>query len=108
MPVVFDWEHVSDPEARTAEMDRRTLTDCAKAFLETIDAAGYTPMLYFNNHQSRYDIYLSELKEYDFWLAAYTDRMTFPYKIKMWQYTSTGKVPGIKENCDLNVYFPET
>jgi len=24
----------------------------------------------------------------------------------MWQYTSTGSVPGINGNVDLNLYFP--
>ena len=107
MPVVYDWEHVSDANARTKDMDRRTLTDCCLAFLATIEAAGYHPMVYFNSHQARSDLYLSELKEYDFWLAAYTDRMTFPYKIRMWQYTCTGKVDGIAGDVDINLYFTE-
>lgn len=108
MPVVYDWEPVSADDARTHGMDRRTLTNCSKAFLETIDAAGYWPMLYFNRRQSEKMLYLSELKEYDFWLAAYTDRMRFPYKIKMWQYTDQGRVPGVEGDCDINVFFPET
>ncbi len=108
MPVVYDWENVSADSARTRYMDRRTLTDCSKAFLETIEAAGYWPMLYFNRRQSEKLLYLSELKEYDFWLAAYTDRMRFPYKIKMWQYTESGRVPGVEGDCDINIFFPET
>lgn len=109
MPVVFDWEHVHDVNARTADMqDRRVLTDCAKAFLETVETAGYWPMLYFNRSQASRLLYLSELKDYDFWLAAYTSRMTYPYKIRMWQYTNTGSVPGIEGDCDINVFFPET
>jgi GH25 family lysozyme M1 (1,4-beta-N-acetylmuramidase) len=51
---------------------------------------------------------IAQLKDYDFWLAAYTDRMDFPYKIKMWQYTNTGTVPGIAVDVDINVFFPET
>lgn len=108
MPIVFDWESVSDPDARTADMDKKTLTACCKAFLETIDAAGYRPMVYFNRRQSRYHMDISALKEYEFWLAAYTDRMDFPYKIKMWQYTNSGSVPGIEGDVDINVYFPDT
>ena len=106
MPVVYDWEPVSDPDARTANMDRETLTKCCKAFLETVEAAGRRPMLYFNRRQAQYHMDISFLKEYDFWLAAYTDRMDFPYKISMWQYTHEGSVPGIEGNVDINVYFP--
>lgn len=107
MPVVYDWESVSDPNARTANMDRDTLTRCCKAFLETVDAAGYRAMVYFNRRQAKYHMDISALKEYDFWLAAYTDRMDFPYKIHMWQYTNTGSVPGIIGDVDINVYFPD-
>ena len=65
-------------------------------------------MLYFNRRQSERLLYLSELKDYDFWLAAYTDRMRFPYKIKMWQYTESGHVPGVEGDCDINIFFPDT
>ena len=106
MPVVYDWEKVHKENSRSLEMDRRTLTDCAKTFLETIEMAGYNAMVYFNPHQSRNLYYLSELKEYDFWLASYTDRMDFPYKVDMWQYTEQGQIPGIDTFCDFNVYFP--
>ncbi len=109
MPVVYDWEKVSGVEnTRTENMDRETLTQCAKVFLETVENAGYDAMLYFNRRQAKTLLDLSQLKEYDFWLAAYTDRMEFPYKIKMWQYTNTGRVPGIEGDCDINIYFPET
>ena len=106
MPVVFDWERIRGEQSRSNEMDARTLTDSAKAFLETIELAGYNAMVYFNPHQSRNLYYLEELKQYDFWLASYTDRMDFPYKVQMWQYTEKGKIPGIETDCDFNVYFP--
>jgi GH25 family lysozyme M1 (1,4-beta-N-acetylmuramidase) len=106
MPVVFDWEYIND-EARTANMDPRTLTDCYLAFSEKIAGAGYTPMAYFNTYQSRDMMYLTELEEYPFWLALYSDRMNFPYRIEMWQYSDNGRVPGIQGAVDLNLYFVE-
>ncbi len=104
MPVVFDWEYISE-EARTAKMDRRTLTDCYKAFCGKIAEAGYTPMSYFNSYQSRQLMYLHELEDYPFWLALYSDRMTFPYRFEMWQYTDSGRVPGIEGKVDINLFF---
>ena len=106
MPVVFDWEKVHKENSRSENMDRRTLTDCAKTFLETVELAGHNAMVYFNPHQSRNLYYLSELQDYDFWLASYTDRMDFPYQVDMWQYTEQGQIPGIDTFCDFNVYFP--
>ena len=108
MPVVFDWEHVSSENARTANMrDPDILTKCTLAFLQTIEFSGYRTMVYFNRTQSWKYLNLEELKEYEFWLAAYTQRMEFPYKVHMWQYTDKGTVPGVKGNCDINVYFPD-
>lgn len=104
MPVVYDWEYVSD-EARTANMDARTLTDCSKHFCDLILEAGYQPMVYFNRNQAAYLLHLEELTDYPFWLAAYTDRMGFPYKVDMWQYTDNGRVPGIEGPVDVDIMF---
>ena len=105
MPVVFDWERNRDEGSRSANMDRRTLTDLSLTFLETIEMAGYDAMIYFNPFMSRNLLYLQELTDYDFWLASYTETMDFPYKVKMWQYTESGTIPGIDTPCDFNVYF---
>ena len=105
MPVVYDWEHVSSETARTSNMNPYAATDCAKAFLEVIDEAGYWPMMYFNSFQSRKLFYLDRLMQYDFWLALYSDRMSFPYKVDMWQYTCTGTIPGVMGDVDVNVLF---
>ena len=108
MPVVFDWEHVSSANARTANMrDPDILTQCTLAFLQTVEASGYRPMVYFNRTQSWKYLNLEEVKQYEFWLAAYTQRMDFPYKVNMWQYTNKGTVPGVVGECDINVYFPD-
>ena len=67
---------------------------------------GVQPMVYFNWHQSENLYYLSGLEDYPFWLALYQDRMTYPWKVEMWQWTSSGKVPGIQGNVDINVFMP--
>ena len=105
LPIVFDWEYIS-AEARTANMDARTLTDCALHFGKLIEEAGFTPMIYFNWYQSSHYYHLKELERYPFWLALYQDRMTYPYRVEMWQYTCTGSVPGITGDVDINVYMP--
>lgn len=106
MPIVLDWE-IPTADARTAnKMDARSLTDLQLHFCQVMADKGYTPMVYFNWHQSEHLYYLSELEDYPFWLALYQDRMTYPWKIEMWQWTSTGTVPGISGNVDINVYMP--
>ena len=105
LPVVFDWEYVSQ-EARTGGMDRRTLTDCTLAFCRKIEGAGYEAMIYFNGFQARELLYLEELTRYPFWLAQYDHSVTFPCRVAYWQYTDSGSIPGIEEPVDLNMMFP--
>lgn len=105
MGIAYDWEFVSG-DNRTSNMDGRTMTDCAIAFCEIIAAAGHTPMVYFNQHQADNYYRLEELDHYDFWFAQYTDEPDFPHRVKMWQYTDEGTVPGIPVNVDINLYWP--
>ena len=102
---VFNWEYVSD-DVRTGIMNGRTLTDCAIAFCEAVEAKGYDAMVYFNQDQAKNMYRLEELTDYDFWLAMYSDQMDFPYRVEMWQYTEEGSVPGIEGNTDINLYLP--
>ena len=105
MPIILDWEIPVDT-ARTVNMDARTLTDIQLHFCQVMEEKGYQPMVYFNWHMSSRLLYLNELEDYPFWLALYQDRMTYPYKVEMWQYTDRGRVPGIEGNVDLNIYMP--
>ena len=102
MPIIYDWEQSG---GRTANMDPRTLTDCAKAFCQTIEEGGLEAMVYFNVQYACHEMYLEELTDYQFWLAMYNSRMDFPYRIDMWQHTDHGSVPGIEGPVDLNIYF---
>ena len=106
LPLVLDWE-IPAANARTAGMDRRTLTDIQKHFIREVKALGLEPMVYFNWHQSENLYYLNELEDAPFWLALYQDRMTYPWKVEYWQYSDKGKVPGINGPVDMNVYMPD-
>lgn len=107
MPIVLDWEVPYAEDPRTKDVDARTLTDMQLHFCGQMRDRGYQPMVYFNWHQSEHMLYLHELEKYPFWLALYQDRMTYPWKVEMWQYTDQGRVPGIDTPVDINVYMPE-
>ena len=104
LPVVYDWEWVGG-NARTANMDRETLTQCAQTFCQTIEEAGRKSMLYFNSHVSRDLLDLKALQRYPFWFAQYQDALDYEYKVDLWQYTETGTVPGIKGKVDIDLMF---
>ena len=106
-PVVFDWESVDDEYSRTRDTDGETVTECALAFCQIIEEAGYLPMTY----GSPTKIYaggidLTQLQDYPFWLAHYTTDWvptSFRYHYHMWQYSSDGSVPGIEGRVDLDL-----
>lgn len=104
LPLVYDWEYTGS-ENRTANVDRRTLTDCTRVFCRKVENAGYLPMFYFNKSQGLHLLELSELTEFPFWLAQYMDGMDFPYRVDFWQYTGEGSVPGIEVPVDLNLWL---
>ena len=105
-PVVFDWERQNYAGSRTQTVPSvSTMCKMANAFCEDITAAGYETMVYFNPSEGYKQYDLSQLMDYPFWLAQYNSVPTFYYDFDMWQYTSTGRVPGISGNVDINLRF---
>lgn len=104
-PVAFDMEYVENDTARVETLTRADKTTITKAFLDTIQTAGYRPMLYGNKEWLIKRIDLSKLTAYDVWLSQVKDVPDYPYKFAMWQYTTSGEVNGISGYADLNVCF---
>ena len=103
-PVVYDWEKISnEPGARTNDVDKQVITNCANAFCQRIAEAGYTPMVYFNQHDGYLWYDLSVLADYKFWYAQYDTQPNFRYAFDIWQYTDNGSVPGISVPVDRNI-----
>lgn len=105
-PVVFDWETISGARARTDGMDGDLLTDCAIAFCDLVDWAGYTPMIYYGLHLG-YEMYdLNRLTDHDVWYPQYgVKKPSMYYNYRIWQYTDRGTVPGIGTRVDMNLAF---
>ena len=103
LPVVFDWEIVNSENGRTRGVSTQQLMACTKAFCLRVQRAGYAPMVYFNADWGYLNFDLSQITQYDFWLAQYKEQPDFYYNFKYWQYTSKGSVDGISGNVDLDV-----
>lgn len=106
-PVIFDWELISGDSARTDTVTVDNLADACISFCERVKSAGYTPMIYQNKNTTMFKLDLPKLQDYDFWLAEYGDEPTYYYDYQMWQYSSTGKVPGISGEVDMNISFKD-
>jgi len=101
MGVWADYEYDSDRYVgRQLSVQERTAW--VKTFIEGMKSNGYDCGLYAN--PDYLDNKFGNLKSYKLWIARYTDNAdkVKDYKPFMWQYTSYGKVNGIKGNVDLN------
>ena len=93
---------------RTQDLDKNTRTYLASVFCKTIQNAGYTPIIYTNLNWAYNYLNMTDLLQYDTWIARHRDINLGPgYKwdYSMWQYSSTGTVNGILGNVDLNICY---
>jgi len=104
-PIVFDVEKTADASGRMNQLSVEERTNLTKRFCQIVEEAGYKPIIYHNVEMGALMIDVSELEEYDKWLAYYNDDMYYPYEYKIWQYSDKGKVNGIKGNVDMNISF---
>ena len=106
-PVVYDTEEIKWDTARTDENTDVEFTNFCKVFCDIIENEGYDSMIYANLPWMAFTLKMDQLTEYDFWYADYHELPQCPYEYKIWQYSETGEVPGIKGNVDLNIWFQE-
>ena len=114
-PVVYDCEGFDDPSNRHYGIDKDKRSNIAIAFMDSVYAAGYTPMIYSAAYELIDDTSwnTSELeRKYKVWLARYTGVSERPTgkpdyygQCSMWQYTDQGYVDGISGNVDLDVAY---
>ena len=103
--IYYDWEPISDESARTSTISATEITSCAQHFCQVIEQAGYRAGVYFNLDIALSYYHLTDLMDYEFWLAEYQDTPSYPFAFGMWQYTNQGSVPGVSGNVDINLCF---
>ena len=106
-PVAIDIE-IFDRDRLTG-VSASQMTENALVFCNYVRSKGYTPMIYsyMNALTKKFDT--AKFGNERIWLAQYNDEVTYKGKYHMWQYTSSGSVPGISGRVDMNVaYFSVT
>ena len=99
LPVFYDME-----ESFQTSFGKRMLTEMAVSFMGVLKEDGFTPGIYANlNWFSNYLDYDYLSKGYYIWLAQYN--AVAQLKCDMWQYTSSGTVPGISGGVDMNIIY---
>ena len=108
-PVMCDWEYLGDysstNHARTYLAEPGPVTDGIEAFCRRVEQEGCLAGVYFNKYCGMVKMDLSRLTDYQFWYDEYTSYPTCPYHFQIWQYSSTGKVAGIRSDTDMDLCF---
>lgn len=99
-------------DGKLGKVGKAQLTQQIDAQAEIIRAAGYRVGIYSNKNWYNNILDGAALaRRYPFWIARYpfADNGTIKDNLaprgwaEVWQYSSKGKVPGIKGNCDLDI-----
>lgn len=117
LPIVFDYEFAGVKTGRldsawsSGKLNKSKMTDIALAFCDTIKNAGYDAMVYANKTflSKNLDHEVIENAGYEIWLAHYTTNTNYTGDYKIWQYTSSGRIPGIEgKRFDCNFMYSGT
>ncbi len=91
---------------------RRNLIDWTRRYLNSVQAlTGRQPIIYtYPNFWRTAMANTTEFSNYPLWIADYTAATT-PARCRVgwknwafWQYTDSGRIPGVNAAIDLNVY----
>lgn len=114
LPIVYDLEGYGKTKYRTYGITKEQRTANLKAFNKTLEANGYSGLIYGSKSYVRGKFDIDSLDEH-IWLACYPgnpnpDNMpsigtTYDNRVAIWQYSSTGRVDGINAKVDLNYMY---
>lgn len=101
-PIAYDFEYLPNTTSRADGLNAEQVSANAEAFCSTIEAAGYTALIYGNQHDlERYDL---DTLRHKIWYAEYSSSQpSSDVNLVMWQYTASGSVSGISTAVDLNI-----
>ena len=102
-PIFID---VEGSGGRGDGVSRDMRTAVCKAFCATVQNSGYSAGIYANKTWFNEKINTGSLTGYKIWLAQYASAPTYTAtRYDMWQYSSKGRVSGIKGDVDMNISY---
>ena len=100
-PVYYDLEE----DKLRDKISKQTIADIAQTFCDKLSAKGYTVGIYANKDWFTNYLTDSRFNNWTKWVAQYNTVCNYKGKYDMWQCSSTGRVPGISGNVDLNYSY---
>jgi GH25 family lysozyme M1 (1,4-beta-N-acetylmuramidase) len=98
-PVAYDLE-----DSCQSGLSVQTMSEIAQIFCSKIAKAGYTPVIYCSKNFFQNHLNSQLISQYDIWIAQWASSTDFQGN-SMWQYTSSGSVPGISGRCDMDYSY---
>lgn len=102
LPVGFDMEPYTTG-SRIDQLSKQEATSIAKTFINTLHQKA---ILYGNQTWLTQRIDISQLAEVPIWYAQYNSAPDYT-RFNLWQYSSTGLLPGISTHVDMNILLME-
>ena len=101
-PVAYDFEKWKG--FQNLKMNSSDLNNMFYLFCSEMESYGYEAMIYANPYFLRNWFKPGGHK---IWLADWKSQPSYVGKFYFWQFSATGKIPGINANVDVNIYYPE-
>lgn len=104
LPIYWDTEDNHHQRPASSE----TLTATGRAFCKRLEALGYYAGIYASSSWLYTELNMKALADIDVWVAHYgVSKPSYTGAYGMWQYTSTGRLPGYSGGLDLNVMYQD-
>ena len=103
-PIFYDLENEKAPYDQSS-LPAKTLGDMAEMFVNTVESAGYETGIYANKNWFTNILTDSRFDNWYRWVAQYNSVCDYAGEYGIWQCTSSGQVPGINGNVDINFEF---
>lgn len=99
LPVFLDLE-----DKQIYNIGKNELTNQAVEFCKMVQNQGFKSGIYASKYWFLNKLDINKLLDFKIWLAEWNgkENHTLPYKVDLWQYSSTGKINGITGNVDMN------
>ena len=99
-PIYFDIEEKSQLSRGRAFCD-----SLIRAFCNEMEAGGYFAGFYTSLSSALNNVSSDVRNRYAFWIAQWNSYCTYQGAYGLWQYSSSGSVPGISGRCDMDLAY---
>ena len=101
-PIVVDVE-----DNKLKPMSKAALTDLVEYAVKAIESWHCYAMVYTYLSYANTELDMARLASYDLWIAHYASACGYKGAHGMWQYSSSGSVPGVNGRCDMNYAYKD-